>query len=334
VNSHANRQIRLALVVMQLKNKNSTKMKKLLLILMFTQFLVGCSKDESPTNEPSVILSDNILDKLKQEYNITKDGLFLESFSYGKDTTQLFINGRLNEKLWIGCYNKRTKNKILEWTESEKLDTIFNLHIGYGEYSDFNIGRFFIRYPYYNNGQLYFLLWGYNDKTININGRIISSDLYFIKNNSFIKKRSSFSFPIDDAFYQNIIPWKNSIFSKYQNKYICFSTDGDSLYSADKIVANYEPISIEECIEFNANNNTSDERMYYFRRLNLKTNEAIWKNEDKPLANIPANDRLDSTVIQKNSNIWDYSFFYTRIEGTRYAIQLELNIESGKLITK
>lgn len=310
-------------------------MKKLLLILIFTHLFFGCSKDEFPVLD---ILSDEyVLDKLKQEYNINRDGLSLESFSYGKDSTHLFINGRINEKLWIGCYNRKNKNNILEWTDNVKLDTVFNLHKGYGEYSDFNIERFFITYPYYNNGQLYFLLWGYNDKTRNINGRIISSDLYFLKNNSFIKKRRSFTYPIDDAFYQNIFPWKNSIFSKYQNKYICFSADGDSLYSTNGVYANYEPINIEECIAVNksygAENVASLERID-FRRLNLKNNETIWKNEHKPLADISTKDRLDSIVIQKKSNIWDYSFFYTKIEGTKYAIKLELNIESGELTAK
>lgn len=299
---------------------------------MLTIFLGGCSNDESPSEE-LIIDRINNLDLLKKEYNITIDGLSLESFTYGIDTTQIFINGRINETLWIGCYNKTTKNMIFEWAESEKLDTVFYLHKGYGEYSNFFIKRFFIRYPLYKNGQLYFLLWGYNEGQINIDGRIISSDLYFIKNNSLVKKRRSYSLPIDEAFYQNIIPWEKSIFSKYNNEYICFSSDGDSLYSTNKISVDHEPINIEECI-FHKGPRNSNENIYYFSRLNLKNSDTVWENEIKPIVNFSTNDKLDSTVIKKNNSIWDYSFFYTRFDGNRYAIQLELDIELGSLTSK
>ena len=308
---------------------------------MLTQFLFGCSKDESPANELSVFESDNILDKLRKEYNIEREDLFLESFSNGIDTMQLFINGRINESLWIGCYDKTTKKQIFEWVEKEKLDTIFHLNIGYGEYSDVKVKVFHIKYPYYADGQLYFILWGYNpdiSTNIGISGRIINSDLYFIKNNNLLKKQRSFTYPME-AFYQDIKPWFNSIFSKYQdNINICFSANGDSLFSFKNdwsTLERSEPIGIEECIEFNASFFSSNVRDFHFKRHNLKTKGTLWENETKPLNNIPSNDRLDSTIIEKNNNIWTYSFFYTSYtDGAKYTKRTDLNIEIGELIIK
>jgi len=304
-------------------------MKKLLLFLMFTQFLFGCSKDELPTNEPTVVVSDNILDKLRKEYNITREDLFLESASNGIDTMQLFINGRFNESLWIGCYDKTTKKQIFEWVEKEKLDTTFHVNVGYGEYSDEKVKVFKIKYPYYTDGQLYFILWGSTDISI-------SSDLYFIKNNHLLKKQRSFSYPIQ-AFYQDVKPWFNSIFSKYQdNINICFSANGDSLFSFDNVwhtLERSEPIGIEECIEFNVSYHPSNVQDFYFKRHNLKTKDTLWENETKPLNNIPNDDRLDSTIIEKNNNIWTYSFFYTSFtDGAKYTKRIDLNIETGELI--
>ena len=314
-------------------------MKKLLLILMLTPFLFGCSKDDSPANEPSVLENENILDKLRKEYNITKEGLFLESASNGIDTMILFINGRFNESLWIGCYDKTTKKQIYEWVEKEKLDTIFHLNIGFGEFSDLKVNVFYIKYPYYADGQLYFILWGYNQNistNIGISGRIISSDLYFIKNNNLLKKQRSFTYP-NESFYQDVKPWFNSIFSKYQdNINICFSANGDSLFSFNNVwstLERSEPIGIEECIELNTSHYTSNVRDFHFKRHNLKTKETLWENENKPLNNIPKDDRLDSTIIDKNNNIWTYSFFYTSFtDGAKYTKLIDLNIETGELI--
>lgn len=308
-------------------------MKKLLFILIAFKLFSSCTPTE--LNPEDVFIStETDFDKLAQEYNIQKDGLFLEDVIIGVDTTQIFFNGRFNDKLWIGVYNKTTKSQIFEWSEDAKLDTIFNLHIGYGEYSNFKVEKFFLRYPYYTNGQLNFLLWGwgYNDKTMSMNGRIISSDLYFIKNNSFIKKQRSFTYPISDAFYYNIVPWENSIFSKFQNKYICFSTEGDSIYSTETVSDYYEPINIEECIELRKDYVTNESRMFYFRRLNLKSNETIWKTENT-LVGMPINDRLDKVTLEKGTNTWVYKFICTAFVGGEYIIKVELNIESGELET-
>lgn len=304
-------------------------------VILAISMTIGCS--ESPNIDESILSVETPLDKIKKEYNITKEGLFLESASDGIDTMQLFVNGRFNENLWVGCYDKTTKKQIFEWVEKEKLDTIFHLNIGYGEYSHFKIKVFHIRYPYYIDGQLYFILWGYNPDiptNIGISGRVISSDLYFIKNNNLIKKQRSFTYPTE-AFYQEIKPWHNSIFSKYQdNINICFSANGDSLFSFNNVwstLERSEPIGIEECIEFNTSLYTSNVRVFHFKRHNLKTKETLWENENKPLNNIPKDDRLDSTIIDKNNNIWTYSFFYTSFtDGAKYTKLIDLNIETGE----
>lgn len=316
-------------------------------MILVISMTISCS--ESPNIDELPILSvETPLDKIKKEYNITKEGLFLESASNGIDTMQLFVNGRFNENLWVGCYDKTTKKQIFEWVEKEKLDTIFHLNIGYGEYSQFKIKVFHIRHPYYVDGQLYFILWGYNpdvSTNIGISGRVISSDLYFIKNNNLIKKHRSFTYPTE-AFYQEIKPWHNSVFSKYQyGEYICFSSKGDSLYLFDNVsywdnyiphfsppnLESCEPINIEECVAFCAEYITNDKQEFNFKRLNLKTKEIIWKNELKPLENIPINDRLDNTTIEKNNDIWIYSFFYTSFtDGAKYTKRLNLNIKTGE----
>jgi len=314
-------------------------MKKILFFLFALVMFAGCSKDEEqPTTHEAYI--ETTLDILRKEYNITKEGLFLESFSDGIDTNQFFFNGRFNKSLWIGCYDKKTKKQIFEWVEKDKLDTIFHLNIGFGEYSDVKVKVFYIKYPYYADGQFYFILWGYNPDISNnsFTGRIISSDLYFIKNNNLLKKQRSVTYPIA-SFYQDIKPWFNSIFSKYQdNINICFSANGDSLFSFDNVLSTIErsePISIEECIEFNASFLTSNVRDFYFKRINLKTNKILWINQNRPFNNIPKNDRLDKKIIEKNNNIWTYSFFFTSfIDGAKYTKRINLNIETGELIFK
>ena len=312
-----------------MQHKTTKKMKKQLFVMIVFQLLFACSNDDS-IDEPTSIVEGNQLNALINEYNINKDGLQIESYTTGIDTTQLFFNGRIDNKLWIGCYDKQTKNKITEWTEKTNLDTILNLNTGYGEYSDFRIVKFFIEYPYYNEEQLYFLLWGYNDETININGRIISSDLYIISNNSLANKKRSFTYPTGDKFYQNITPWINSIFSKYSNQYICYSSEGDSLYSRDEnITVDDEPISVEESIYSSAHYDTDTTITFYFKRYNLKNDEIVWKNSVSN--NLLSDSRLDSTILEKADSIWDYTFYYTLMDGTKFNRKIGVDINSGDI---
>ena len=291
--------------------------------------LFSCSKDA--VDIPIDRNTDESFWNPFKEYNINKEGLILELSSVGLDTTQLFINGRYKERLWIGCYNKITKEQIFEWTESEKLDTVFHLNIGYGDFSDVNIERFVIRSPYYVDKQLYFILQGRN------HDRIVSSDLYFIKNKSLIRKNRSFAYP-DGSFYQDIKPWYNSIFSKYnQDENICFSLEGDSLFIYDDTFSTIkysEPISIEECIEFNQEAIGYNLRNCFFKRKNLKTNKTIWSNDIKPFENLPLSARIDDKSLEKDNNIWTYSYFYTLIDGSKHSKVINIDIESGELTIK
>ena len=300
-------------------------MKKSLLIIfiMLPFFFSNCSDNE----EPQTTILETQFDQLIREYNINKNGLVVESVVSGIDTTQLVFSGRIGGKLWIGCYKKEDKRQILDWTEATKLDTVINFHKGYDEYEKFDVGEFRIAYPYKKNDHYSFILIGRNGDV----GKAFS-DLYFIDSNSLVKKSRTIN--TQQYYYQQILPWHDGIIAKLGSEnFACYTMSGDSLFTLKNgalgVKDTYTAINYEECIDFALDYFSSDFYKYFFRRINLKTNETIWKNDNPPLKDLPSNVRLDKINIQKNVNIWVYEVNYTQFDGTKQVVKISLNIDNG-----
>ena len=306
-------------------------MKRILFLALTFFIFLGCSKDKEENPITLLVQSPSFLSELQLEYNISVQDLVLEGVSNGIDTSLIFFNGRLNQKLWIGCYEKETKVQLFEWTDNSILDTAFYLNLGYGEYSNMEVTYFNIKTPYYKNDIFCFILWGVvNNYLIGA----VNSDLYFVINNELIMKRRSFIYP-DRSFYQEIIPWYHSIFLKLEtNSYACFSLNGDSLFTSNInnfSLEKFEPINIEECIEMNTSFYNDSTANFTYKRRNLKTSEIFWENNIISSKNITNTDRLDSMNVEKNDSLWSYLFFYTTLEGEKNLFNLDLNILTGAL---
>ncbi len=314
-------------------------MKKYIFNLMLVLFLIGCSDNKYPPEQPTFATR---LNELRQEFGVYDEELILESFRRGVDTTQVFFNGRINGKLWIGCYDSNSKTKIFEWVEDKKLDTVFHLYEGYGETVEYKIESFIIDYPYYYDEYLIFILRGGGDIYLD-SPHII--DLYFVTKGSQVKKYKSLIHSSQTGYgcYLDIVPWENSVFSRHYSifsehfdDYVCFSLAGDSLYTIKNSeylnIQNLEPVSIEEHIHCRSQTNTNE---FFFQRFNLKADSVVWESKIKSPFEIIERDRQDSVILQKNSTTWDYSFFYTTFaEGKKYSIHLTVDVESGDIAVR
>lgn len=314
-------------------------MKKLLLFTLLISFVVACTKEEGEEGEEPIINEiyiDDFWTSIKKEYNITNEDLIYEGGAIGIDTSQIFFNGRVNQKLWIGGYNKHTKEQLIEWTEDTKLDTIFEVYKGYGEYKTLKTNEFRIYYPLVKENNLVFVLYGLDNNSRDYD---IISYLYFINDNKLIKKH--FNNTLDR--YQNIIPWYNSIIvevltDKYERYNLCYSYNGDTLFTVHKSaynINNLNPINVEEYIddsELYDITNLSDS--FFFKRSNLKTGENIWISYVYRFENINESIRVDSTSITKNDEIWNYKFYLTTYNNDKITKELDLNIETGEVVIK
>lgn len=313
-------------------------MRKNLFILALTaltQLLLSCSKDLPEYDYSS---------STKKEYNINNEGLFIDDESINEN--EIIFNGRIDNKLWIGCYNTSTKKQIFEWTGNDKLETDILLDLGYGEFSKVKVDRFFLRDFYYIDSRLYFILDAKpSSDDYEYRGKELFSDLYFIDNNKLIKKQRSFAYPTYDV-YKKIIPWYNySIFTMDEgNKYICFSEKGDILYKIDMKgaqdlninydLSKYEPVNLEEGITDYVRRSSIRGTYLSFEKDNLKSKEHLWRKATESLKSVTENDRLDSKSISKKNNIWSYSYHFTSMDGSKFTITINVNIESGEISIK
>lgn len=310
-------------------------MKRIFFLLLVVPIIFSsCSKDKE--EEPVALDSyeGSEIKKIIDEYSIRKQGLKIESFVLGTDTT-IFFNGRINGKLWVGGFETKSKEQILDWIENEKLDTVISYHKGYGVYDNLMIKKFVLAFPYKYNNSFCFLLRGHDQD----GGMYKSScDLYFLQNNVMKKLRTIYSAHSGLDHFVGITPWHHGIVvKKTSEKHVCFNMQGDSLFTINSgfgIKPSYSPINYEECIDFSTATATTDLRMSFFRRLNLKTNETIWKNEIFPLNNLPKNTRFDNYTITKANNEWTYNVNYTLFDGTKSSVRILLNIENGKFELK
>lgn len=318
---------------------NTTIMKKTIFILILLQLLLSCSKDNNaPTKLEDYFSTGFFGFDFSIEHKFI-EGFNLEGVQNGLDTNQVFLYGRLNEKLWIRCYKKPIKNKtisisfdkkvsnrpepIFEWVDDEKLDTT----LFFGE----KVKNTILIDPYYSSNQFYFILMKIGSKTSR-------HDLYFINNNNLILKRKSY---YNSTYkFQSITPWHNGIMVNVEInqplssiiEHICFSAKGDSLYSHNGSVSlEYStPINIEECI-VNGNDNTHQGQSFSFKRYNLKNKEIIWENKIESIKNISTEVILDSTALEKENKIWRYAFYYNSIDGAKFTKTINVNIVSGEL---
>ena len=288
--------------------------------------IIGCLKEKYTVSADSII-TDNQFGTYKKaaEYGVNTEGLYLEYHSDGLDTNLIFFNGRVNHQLWIGGFEKASKKKILEWTENSKLDTIFRIHAGYGEYVNFKITDFWCTDFYKLNNAYSFLVNGY-DKSA---AQVVTMDLYFLNNGNLIKKYRTIPYP-SNAYFQSVWPWFNGIIVvKSNTKGVCYNMNGDSLFTVapnitidDRILA----VNYEDAVLYTLN---PGEKSVYFSRKNVKTNETLWTSATIVLDNSQEVIKINNTSVSKVNNTWTYKIDYIRYSGERKSVQVELDINTG-----
>lgn len=305
---------------------------------------LACSHEEEEKTPTDFYTAESFFSspfsQIKSEYNINKEGLRIEYFANGwngidrtdsiitlPDTdTLLFVNGRIDGKLWIGCYDKKTKKQYLDWTSPEKMDTVITSYKGYGEYEKTVIDNYRIYYPCKNKNKYCFELVGRGTSSI-------TSFLYFIGDNKLTKKYTT-------NYGYKISPWFESVLIQYgSSKNVCYNMMGDSLFTVNgNIGIGYNlnrqiPINIDEMIDFDWRGENYPNDPCHFKRVNIRTGETIWEAKNLPL-NFPDKARLSDYRIKKSGNICEYTGNYILYDGAKGTFRILLNINTGQFELK
>ncbi len=325
-------------------------MKKILSIICLACLFSACGHDDTSDLEPVVPLDSlynepDPFSEIKEAYNINKEGLKIEGWENPIDSIcqvdsgTIFIHGRIDGKLWVGCYDVANKTQYLDWTESEKLDTVVTYHKGYGEYETDNIKRFKITDVYKNRDNYCFIL---DASALDLSDPtpysfLYYTHLYFITD-GILNKKHTRKYP--EMRFNKIEPWYDGVlvsaigWSGSETKTTCYTLTGDSLFTADFNTKLGEdklylsPVNREEAIIFNEYR--KENYSYYFRRVNIKTGESVWSNEGKPLKQLPNKAKINFKEIKKSGNIWEFICDYILYDGTKGTVHIFLNIDSGQ----
>lgn len=221
------------------------------------------------------------------------------------------FSGLKNNHLWISSYDRTTKEKLWEWTDSRTFDRKRTVHVGYGEYKDIEISSI-TTYGACAKNNIFVASVGYSGESYgeyNILFKTVTGNLKEIRN----------------KYPAYITDWyKESVFVGN----CCYNDMGDTLYVSQ--VGNGAvrgiPISYEEMIMV-----TDYQQQLTASRINYKTYKSVWDTKHKLPFEILSDTKKEYTLLDNSTNMWKYKLDLLYYDGTKRDYTFYLNIENGTI---
>ena len=221
------------------------------------------------------------------------------------------FSGLKNNHLWISSYDRTTKEKLWEWTDSRTFDKKRTVHVGYGEYKDIEISSI-TTYGACAKNNIFIASVGYSGESYgeyNILFKTATGNLKEIRN----------------EYPAYITDWyKESVFVGN----CCYNDMGDTLYvsKVDNGAVRGTPVSYEETIMVG-----DYQQQLTASRINYKTYKSVWNTEHKLPFEILSDTKKEYTLLDNSTNIWKYKLDLLYYDGTKKDYTFYLNIENGTI---
>lgn len=227
------------------------------------------------------------------------------------------FSGLKNNHLWISSYDRTTKEKLWEWTDSRTFDKKRTVHVGYGEYKDIEISRI-TTYGACAKNNIFVASVGYSGEPYgeyNILFKTATGNLKEIRN----------------EYPAYITDWYNeSVFVGN----CCYNDMGDTLYVSQVpnggiggIPISYEEsVNVSVSVDFSANDFPTQ---ITASRINYKTYKDVWNTKHKLPFEILSDTKRECTLLDNSTNIWKYKLDLLYYDGTKKDYTFYLNIENG-----
>lgn len=221
------------------------------------------------------------------------------------------FSGLKNNHLWISSYDRTTKEKLWEWTDSRTFDKKRTVHVGYGEYKDIEISSI-TTYGACAKNNIFVASVGYGGESYgeyNILFKTATGNLKEIRN----------------EYPAYITDWyKESVFVGN----CCYNDLGDTIYvsQVNNGAVSGTPISYEETII------VSDyQQQLTASRINYKTYKSVWNTEYRLPFEIFPDTKKEYVLLDNSTNIWKYKLDLLYYDGTKKDYIFYLNIENGTI---
>lgn len=315
----------------------------------------SCSDDELE-KEPIINFDPNgnndssNLEKTYSQYIDDYENMTCKRFNDNGDTIE-FTGLTAKGYLMINLFQKATKTKVFDWVDNVKIDTIYKVYKGYGEYEEVTIKSIGLSHshvgkPHIASNKDFIILLDF------FGGTSPFTRILFVNGGN---SKMSDIMPVDSWHISTFIPnWYNNEYSFIHN--CCYTLAGDTVYTikygeyddnninmyGSRIATNghgsfqyqFEQVSAEEAVGTGLDiDNFHGSYQLRVARINYRTAQNMWG--EQRYINLPfvyeAKAKLSYSITDKSSDTWKYKVNITYYDGTKKEITLNVNIENGEV---
>lgn len=299
-------------------------MKTLRLLLLTALWVTLCTGFNSCGKDLEIVPPETIggidTDKEFANYGITdfKD-IEMRSCSGIDDKTiwkQANFVGLRKNHLWIAAFDRETKQKLAEWTDSKEFQKTRRINMGYGEYKDVTISRIALHQTYFKANSFVAFVQSFGDSNF-------SEMLHIFKTPKSIKELKGLDSNIFEGFNESVIIGS-----------CCYTMAGDTIYVAKKGFSfhNIGDLFSTTLISYKEAIYVHRDSKFYISKMNWEAGEDEWHIEIPELSNEPQNAKLKVTILDNSTKIWKYKVDATHYDGTKKDFTFSINIETGTII--
>ena len=226
-----------------------------------------------------------------------------------------YFSGLKGDHLWISSYDRTTKEKLWEWTDSRTFDRKRTVHLGYGEYKDIEISSI--------------TTYGACAKNNIFVASVCFSGESYSEYNILFQTATGNLKEMKDAKQSYVVDWyKESVFVGN----CCYNDMGDTIYVSPfpNGTIGGVPISYEEAISVSINYGYKPQYILASRD-NCKSGQTVWNTEYELPFEVLSDTQKEYTLLDSSTNIWKYNLHLLYYSGEQRDYTFYLNIDNGTI---
>lgn len=224
--------------------------------------------------------------------------------------------GLKKNHLWIASFDRESKQKLAEWTDTKEFNKTRRVNMGYGEYKDVTISGIALRQTYSKANSFIAVVLSSGDSNF-------SEMIHVFKTPTKTRELKGLNSPVQEWY-------KESVFI---NK-CCYTLSGDTIavltpVSSTGTTLSSNLISYTEAIIVHK---TDYPNSIYITKHDYEYGKKTWNVELTELSKEPKDAKITISILDSSTNIWKYKADIIHYDGTKKDYTFSINIETGTII--